>query len=332
MGDVLAGIVLLTGLLRMAGPLPGLHRSVDQLLFTQRLLIDSPGNLPNQMTIQTAFCFILAGLSLLMLNRLTKKGYAPAQYIAVLMAIVSLFSLIGYLYRVQAFYGSFTYVPMSVHTSACFLFLSVAILFALAGKGIMKELTGNNIGSMVGRALLPFVVLLPILLGYLRLIAYWNRLITTEFGVAILVSGIILTFFVIIWFNIRLLNRRDQQKLAAEKKLLESEERFRLLVGSVKDYAIIMLDPSGQVVSWNEGAERIKGYKQDEIIGRHMSVFYTPDKIKRGEPHYNLLQAKNFGRFEQEGERVRKDGSVFWPISSLQPCGIPQGTLLALPR
>ena len=312
MGNVLAGLVVLIGLLRMAGPLPGLHRSVDQLLFSQRLLTDSPGNLPNQMAIQTAFCFILAGLSLLLLNRLTKKGHAPAQYIAVLMAFVSLFSLIGYLYRVQAFYGRFTYVPMSVHTSACFLFLSVAILFAQAGRGIMKELTGNNIGSMVGRALLPFVALLPILLGYLRLLAYWNRLITTEFGVAILVSGIILTFVVIIWFNIRLLNRRDQLKQAAEKELLESEERFRLLVGSVKDYAIFMLDPAGNIISWNEGAERIKGYKKEEIIGRNISVFYTPDEIRRGEPHYNLLQAQNFGRFEQEGERIRKDGSVFW--------------------
>jgi len=121
-----------------------------------------------------------------------------------------------------------------------------------------------------------------------------------------------LTFSVIIWFNTRLLNRRDQQKQAAERKLLESEEKFRLIVNGVKDYAIIMLDPSGKVMSWNEGAERIKGYKKEEIIGRNMAVFYTPDEIKRGEPHYNLLQAKEFGRFEQEGERVRKNGSVFW--------------------
>ena len=81
---------------------------------------------------------------------------------------------------------------------------------------------------------------------------------------------------------------------------------------SVKDYAIFMLDPVGNIISWNEGAERIKGYKKGEIVGQNMSVFYTPDEIKRGEPHYNLLQTKQFGRFEQEGERVRKDGSIFW--------------------
>jgi PAS domain S-box-containing protein len=331
-GMILAGLVLLVGLLRMAGPLPGLYHSVDQLLFAHRLLADQPGNLPNQMTIQTAFCFILSGLSLLMLNRRTKSGHIPAQYIALLGAMMGLFSLIGYLYRVQAFYWPFTYVPMSVHTSACFLFLSIAIFLAQAGKGIMKELTGSNIGSVVGRSLLPLVILLPILLGYLRLLAYWKGLITTEFGVAVLVSSIILTFSVIIWFNARLLNRRDQLKQAAEKKLLESEERFRLIISSVKDYAIFMLDPSGQVVSWNEGAERIKGYKKEEIIGRNMSVFYTPDEIRRGEPHYNLLQAKKFGRFEQEGERVRKDGSLFWANVLFTALRDPNGKLLGFAK
>ena len=311
-GNVLAGLVLLIGLLRMAGPLPGLHRQVDELLFTHRLLADITGNLPNQMAIQTAFCFILSGVSLLLLHRMSRNGHAPAQYVAVLIAVLSLFSLIGYLYRVQAFYGSFTYIPMSVHTAVCFLLFSIAILFARPGEGIMKELTGANAGSVIGRSLLLFVVLLPILFGYLRLLAYWHGLITTEFGVAVLISSIILTFSVIVWFNTGLLNRRDELKAIAEKKLLESEERFRLLVGSVKDYAIYMLDPKGRIVSWNEGAARIKGYSEEEIIGRDISVFYTPAEIARGEAHYNLTQAERFGRFEQEGERVRKDGSIFW--------------------
>jgi PAS domain S-box-containing protein len=331
-GNILAGLVLLIGLLRVAGPLPGLHLPVDQLMFAQQLSTDRPGNLPNEMAIQTAFCFILSGLSLLMLNRLAKSGYPPSQYIALLIGMTGLFSLVGYLYRVQAFYGPFSYVPMSVHTSTCFLLLSVAILLAQADKGIMKELTSSNIGGVIGRSLLPFVVLLPILFGYLRLLAYWNGLITTEFGVAVLISSIILTFSVIIWFNTRLLNRRDQQKQAAEKKLQESEERFRLIVSSVKDYAIIMLDPAGQVVSWNEGAERIKGYKKEEIIDRNMSVFYTPEEIKRGEPHYNLLQARQFGRFEQEGERVRKDGSTFWANVVFTALRDPNGKLIGFAK
>jgi PAS domain S-box-containing protein len=90
------------------------------------------------------------------------------------------------------------------------------------------------------------------------------------------------------------------------------EERFRALVSSVKDYAIFMLDPSGRIETWNAGAERTKGYVADEIIGQHMSRFYTPEDLARGLPGTLLAQAARDGRVESEGWRVRKDGTRFW--------------------
>jgi PAS domain S-box-containing protein len=84
------------------------------------------------------------------------------------------------------------------------------------------------------------------------------------------------------------------------------------LVESVKDYAIFMLDREGRVMTWNPGAERIKGYKADEIRGKHFSVFYPPEDIERGKPDYELKVAADEGRFEDEGWRIRKDGSRFW--------------------
>lgn len=93
---------------------------------------------------------------------------------------------------------------------------------------------------------------------------------------------------------------------------LGGEDSFKLLVDSVKDYAIIMLDPSGHVMSWNEGAQRIKGYKPEEIIGKHFSCFYPPEAIDRGFPEEELKTAAKDGRFEDEGWRMRKDGSRFW--------------------
>jgi PAS domain S-box-containing protein len=97
-----------------------------------------------------------------------------------------------------------------------------------------------------------------------------------------------------------------------EEHLRASEERFRMLVEGVRDYAIFMLDPTGRVMSWNAGAERIKGYKPDEIIGQHFSRFYPPEAIERGWPDYELETALKDGRFEDEGWRVRKDRSLFW--------------------
>ena len=106
--------------------------------------------------------------------------------------------------------------------------------------------------------------------------------------------------------------RDVSQRRRQERILQENEERFRLLVESVKDYAIFMLDPRGIVISWNAGAEHIKGYAADEIIGQHFSRFYTPDAIATGFPDFELRTAAAVGRFEDEGWRLRKDGSKFW--------------------
>ncbi|MGA7616779.1 MAG: PAS domain S-box protein [Thermoanaerobaculia bacterium] len=102
------------------------------------------------------------------------------------------------------------------------------------------------------------------------------------------------------------------ERREAEEQLRRSEEMFRLLVDSVQDYAIFMLDPEGNINSWNHGAQRIKGYRPEEIIGRHFSVFYTPEDRKARKPERNLENAIRHGRFEEEGLRVRKDGTRFW--------------------
>lgn len=91
-----------------------------------------------------------------------------------------------------------------------------------------------------------------------------------------------------------------------------TDDLFRLLVESVKDYAIFLLDPGGHIVTWNEGAQRLKGYQASEIIGRHFSVFYPPEVAASGHPEDELREAERVGRFEEEGWRIRKDGTRFW--------------------
>jgi PAS domain S-box-containing protein len=105
---------------------------------------------------------------------------------------------------------------------------------------------------------------------------------------------------------------RTRELEAALERLQQSERSFALLVGSVTDYAIFMLDPDGQVVSWNAGARRIKGYEAGEIVGRHFSCFYTEEDRKANLPMTGLATVARDGRLETEGWRVRKDGSRFW--------------------
>jgi PAS domain S-box-containing protein len=102
------------------------------------------------------------------------------------------------------------------------------------------------------------------------------------------------------------------QVLEQELSLRESEAPFRLLVEAVQDYAIFILNPEGVVSTWNVGAERIKGYKANEIVGRHFSCFYPEEDLRDGKPARELVVAAKEGRFEDEGWRVRKDGSRFW--------------------
>ena len=120
--------------------------------------------------------------------------------------------------------------------------------------------------------------------------------------------------------------------LQAEADLQSSEEQFRLLVQSVTDYAIYMLDAKGNVSSWNQGAQRIKGYLPDEIIGQHFSRFYTPEDRARGEPARALETAIREGRYERESLRVRKDGTVFTASVVIDPIRDHKGEVIGFAK
>ena len=118
----------------------------------------------------------------------------------------------------------------------------------------------------------------------------------------------------------------------ASAQLLETEQRFRLLVESVVDYAIFMLDAEGYITSWNAGAQRIKGYRAEEIIGQHFSRFYTEEDQRNGVPQRVLQSAARLGKFEGEGWRVRKDGSRFWANALLDAIVGPDGEVIGFAK
>jgi two-component system, cell cycle sensor histidine kinase and response regulator CckA len=112
-----------------------------------------------------------------------------------------------------------------------------------------------------------------------------------------------------------------------ERQLHESEDRYRALVSGVKDYAIFMISASGDVMNWNEGAKRIKGYEASEIIGHHFSCFYPPEDVQAGKPEKGMREALAEGHYEDEGWRLRKDGTRFWAAIALTPVRNQNGEL-----
>ncbi|HEX5369095.1 MAG TPA: PAS domain S-box protein [Dehalococcoidia bacterium] len=122
------------------------------------------------------------------------------------------------------------------------------------------------------------------------------------------------------------------ERKLAEDALHQSEMRFKLLVENVADYAILMLSPSGLIISWNQGAERINGYTAEEILGRHFSIFYPPEDIESGKPDLELEIAISQGRYEEEGWRVRKGGRRFWSNVVITPMRNHEGTLIGFAK
>lgn len=306
---LLAILVLLIGIACTAGYLFPSLAGIDRLLYPRRLAA-LPANISDHMALTSALCFIALAVSLLSMRHRSHSIYADIPILIV--TGLGMVTLIGYFYRVDDYYRILKYFPMSIPAAIGFLLLALSCMFCRPDQGIIKEFTGNLTGSTTARRLLPFAFIVPIVLGLVRLYGYWLGYLTTEAGVTLLVSGIICCFVFVIWYNARLLNKKDSLMQRAEDALHASESLWEQLVSSVREYAIFLLDTDGHVASWNSGAAAIKGYTPDEIIGRPISVFYTSEEIAQGEPGHNLKMAELHGHHYSEGWRVRKDGSRFW--------------------
>ncbi len=134
-------------------------------------------------------------------------------------------------------------------------------------------------------------------------------------------------------YRARALAKERDAELAAERRAGEEEaRRFRLVIESVADYAIFILDPKGHITTWNVGAERIKGYRAAEIIGKHFSVFYPPEDVAAGKCEHELEVAARVGRYEEEGWRIRKDGTRLWANVLITALRDKQGSLVGFAK
>ena len=313
-GLILASLVFAIGLLRLVSLWsPALWR-VDYLLYPAGIFRDaySHHTTPMVMVPTTALTFMLAGIALLLLPVRRRLAVFLHQSLAIAIGFIGIFTLICYLYEIKDLNHTAVTTPMATQSAACFLLLALALLFATPGKGVMRQITGPYTGSIMARRFIFFALLVPVTFCWAALFSPWRDSISIQLSAAILVLSIILFSLAFIGYNTLLLNRRDRANLAVRAALLASEERLRLLVNSIKDCAIVMLDPTGRVVSWNEGAQAITDYSAEEVIGQKNSMFYGRKDIDDGIPENNLRQAAEKGQYCREGWRPRKDGTRYW--------------------
>jgi len=220
------------------------------------------------------------------------------------------------------------YIVSSLCTSAA-LFAMVLVLFQVMRKKTDYRLRGAALlaGSFFG------------LRAITQLLGNWTTLhpaYRIRWEVTALVSVLAMaTAIALVWLlpalhripSIDDLEREVEERRRAEEEAIAKEERFRAFVESVEDYAIYMIDPKGVVLSWNHGAERLKGYSAEEIVGQNFARFYTEEEQAEGKPRRALAIAAETGRFQGEGWRVRKDGSLFLANAVMRPIRDASGAL-----
>jgi signal transduction histidine kinase len=220
---ILRAVALLTvlaGLSCMIMNVMGISGGIDHLLFTEKL-VDKVTNVHNRMAPNSAFNFILTGVSLLLLSYKKEEKYKVSQYLVLISALISLLSIIGYIYGVRSFYGVLTYIPMAIHTSFCFLLISCSVLLASCDKGFMKDFTNNYVGSVLARKLIPSIIIVPVILGCIIVYGEKEGLYVTQFGTALFTAANILIFAYLIKKIQTTVNKADIARTNAEKKLLE---------------------------------------------------------------------------------------------------------------
>ena len=218
-----AAIVMFVGLLRLMQVLFGLEPGIDRVLFSGRLASEAASTgFSNRMASDTALDFVLIGVSLLCLDGRNRLVRRISQYAALAVLVLSVLAFAGYLYGVANLYGNTSYIPIAALT---FVVLSAGVLCARPGRGLMTVVTSRNLGGVVARRLLPAAILVPLVLGWLRLRGQQIGLYGTELGVSLITVANMFVVAALVWWSARLLYRIDGERRRAGEEMRIARER-----------------------------------------------------------------------------------------------------------
>lgn len=275
----LAIAVVLIGLQKIGGLLFDFDWRLDKLLFAPRVKAEVAEGFSNRISPTTAINFVCSGVALVLLHFQNRIRRASVDVISLLIILAALLSLLGYLYQVEHFVGFLHHIKMALNTALCFFLVGISLLIANPDRGIMRELTSESSGSVAARILIPAAVIVPALLGLLRLWGFWEGVYNNEFGVALYALITIVIFTILVWYNTFSLNRRDLHKKQTDEALHASEVRSRGIFDNAPD-SIIVIDDLGKVVDWNPEATKLFGWSSEEAIGQELSEMIIPVEFR----------------------------------------------------
>lgn len=348
---VAATVVAIAGV-KLVALAMGSDSTLDALLYASKLEGEIGQVGRNRMAPNTAFCFLLAGTSLL-LYRLggdrQNKMTLWAETLAIALFLLAVVPMLGYVYEIKEFYGVMAFIPMAVHTAFGHLMLATAIFFAHQHGRFMSSLTGPLSGSYALRLLLPFALLAPVGLGFLRISGQRAGLFTPEFGTMMHVTLEIVIFVLLIWKVAMAANGNETQKLAAEqamaelnahlesmvrdrtaaletsiKELDESGKRFRHALDNMME-GIQIIDHDWRYVYVNRAVTQHARLSAEQLLGRTMMECYPG--FEETKVHGLIRQCMEQGNsFHFENEFIFASGEVAYFEMSIQP--VPQGVFI----
>ena len=253
----------------------------------------------------------MAGLSLLLLDVRVRCDFWPAQLLALMACLASLLALIGYAFGTKALYGFASYIPMALHKALTFIVLSAGLLCARPDRGVMRVLTSDSAGGFMARRLLPAVIFVPVVLGWLRLKGEQAGLYDTELGVALMVLLSIVVFGVLIGLSARLLYRTDIERGRVEEELREVEQRF---ISSFGDAAIGMglVGTDGRWLQVNRSLCEILGYSERELLDKTFQDITHPDDLETDLAQVRQVLDGEIDTYQTEKRYFHKLGHAVW--------------------
>jgi signal transduction histidine kinase len=294
-GRALGGGVLLIGFFKLCEYVLGWHSGIDLSLFREKLLTD-------QLAPNTALNFFLTGFALVILDNPTSRKYHPSELLLLTVVLTSFFAAMGYVYnvssvtRIEPFY-----IAMSLNTALSFLLLCLAAFCSRPGHGLMKILSGEGLGSVTIRRLLPVSIILPALLSVLNLQGQKAGLYGIELGVAIYTTSVAVIFALVIWFNAQLLNQMDLKRKLAEEKTLEAakvKSEFTSMVSHelrtpltvIKESVAIVYDGSAGAINADQKDFLETAKRNVDRLGRLINDVLDYQKLEAQHVEFRMVE------------------------------------------
>jgi PAS domain S-box-containing protein len=276
-----SALIILIGLLKLSDLIFSTGIKEEEWLFNYKIFNDKLRNVSSRIAPGTALNFMLLGIAIVLSNTGKSINKAIANYLALIVFLIGLFSTLGYVYNVPEFIGILAIHPMAVHTAICFLLASLAIMFINHDNGFVHDFSGSRATALAVKVLIPGIVLFPFFFGLLLLYIVYNYNISAELVVAFGVSGITIIFFLITWYIARHLNKISSRRDEAEKELILSHERFFKFFKSSPTPTNIIRIKDGRYVHANNAFLKLFSLTREQVIGKTSTEFNIIDTKKR---------------------------------------------------